>query len=36
MTNTPIVAFRRNRSAWYCIIEADELVALLRLRETGS
>lgn len=35
-TDTPIVAFRRNRSPWYCIIEADELVALLRLRETGS
>ena len=29
----PIVAFRRNRSKWYCVIEADELVALLRLRE---
>jgi hypothetical protein len=29
----PVVAFRRNRSKWYCVIEADELVALLRLRE---
>lgn len=32
-TDLPIVAFRRNRSKWYCVIEADELVALLRLRE---
>jgi hypothetical protein len=32
-TDTPLVAFRRNRSRWYCVIEADELVALLRLRE---
>ena len=29
----PIVAFRRNRSGWYCVLPADELVALLRLRE---
>jgi hypothetical protein len=29
------VAFRRSRSPWYCVIEADELVALLRLRESG-
>lgn len=29
----PVVAFRRNRSKWYCIVEADEMVALLRLRE---
>ncbi len=28
----PIVAFRRNRSPWFCVIEADELVALLRLK----
>jgi len=29
----PVVAFRRNRSRWYCILDAHELVALLRLRE---
>lgn len=29
----PVVAFRRNRSGWYCVIEADELVALLKMRE---
>ena len=29
----PIVAFRRNRSKWYCVIEASELIPLLRLRE---
>lgn len=29
----PVVAFRRNHSKWYCIVEADEMVALLRLRE---
>lgn len=29
----PVVAFRRNRSKWYCVIEASELVALLRMRE---
>jgi hypothetical protein len=32
-TELPIVAFRRNRSKWYCVIDADELVTLLRLRE---
>jgi uncharacterized protein (UPF0216 family) len=31
--DVPIVAFRRNRSRWYCVLEADELIALLRLRE---
>ena len=30
----PVVAFRRNRSGWYCVISASELVALLRLRES--
>lgn len=30
----PIVAFKRKRSAWYCALPADELVALLRLRES--
>lgn len=34
-TDLPIVAFRRNRSPWYCVIEADELVALLRMREAA-
>lgn len=29
----PIVAFRRNRSRWYCVVDAAELIALLRLRE---
>jgi hypothetical protein len=32
-TDTPIVAFRKNHEAWHCIVPADELVALLRLRE---
>jgi hypothetical protein len=31
----PIVAFRRNHSPWYCVVEASELVALLRLREAA-
>jgi hypothetical protein len=34
-TDTPVVAFRRNRSRWYCIVDADELVALLRLRDAA-
>jgi hypothetical protein len=34
-TDLPIVAFRRNRSAWYCALDADELIALLRLREAA-
>ena len=32
-TDLPVVAFRRNRSKWMCIVDAEELVALLRLRE---
>lgn len=32
-TDLPVVAFRRNRSKWYCVLEASEFVALLRLRE---
>ncbi len=32
-TDLPVVAFRRNRSNWFCTLEASELVALLRLRE---
>jgi hypothetical protein len=31
--DTPVVAFRRNRSRWFCALEADELIPLLRLRE---
>ena len=34
-TDTPVVAFRRNRSKWYCIMDADEFVALLRLRDAA-
>jgi hypothetical protein len=33
-TDLPIVAFRRNRSKWYCVLDAAELVALLRMRES--
>lgn len=29
----PVVAFRRNRGQWYCALPADELIALLRLRD---
>lgn len=32
-TDIPVVAFKRNRSKWFCALEADELIALLRLRE---
>jgi hypothetical protein len=32
-TDLPVVAFRRNRSKWFCVLEASELVALLRMRE---
>lgn len=32
-TDTPVVAFRRNRSPWYVALELDELIPLLRLRE---
>lgn len=30
----PVVAFKRNRSPWYAALPADELIALLRLRES--
>lgn len=33
-TDLPIVAFRRNGSRWYCVLDAAELVALLRMRES--
>lgn len=29
----PVVAFRRNRSGWFCVVEADTLIELLALRE---
>jgi hypothetical protein len=29
----PVVAFRRNRSGWFCIVEAGELIELLALKE---
>lgn len=31
----PVLVFRRNRSKWYAALELDELVALLRLRESA-
>jgi len=33
-TDLPAVFFRRNRSQWYVAIPADELLALLKLRES--
>ena len=33
--NTPVVAFRRNRSKWYAVLELDELLALLQLRDAA-
>lgn len=29
----PVVAFRRNGSAWYCTLRAEALIPLLRMRE---
>jgi hypothetical protein len=34
--DVPVVAFRRNRSGWNCIVTADELIALLRLKDKHS
>lgn len=34
-TDLPLVAFRRNRSGWMACVPLDELLALLRLRETA-
>jgi hypothetical protein len=34
-TDIPVVVFRRNRSQWYAAIPADELFALLKLREAA-
>lgn len=33
-TEIPIVMFRRNRSQWYAVLPTDELLALLKLRES--
>lgn len=33
-TDLPIVAFRRNRTPWYAALELDELLPLLKLRES--
>lgn len=33
-TDLPVVAFKRNRSAWYGALELDELISLIRLRES--
>lgn len=30
----PVVAFKRNRSGWFCALPADELIALLRLKDS--
>lgn len=32
-TDLPVVAFRRNGSRWYCVVEASEFVDLVRFRE---
>ena len=32
-TDTPAVFFRRNRSAWYAAVPAEEYLALVKLRE---
>ena len=34
-TDLPLVAFRRNRSAWMACVPLDELLELLKLRETA-
>lgn len=33
-TDVPVVIFRRNRCGWYACLPADELLALLQLRES--
>ena len=33
-TDIPLVLFRRNRCGWYAVLPADELLALLQLRES--
>lgn len=32
-TDLPVVAFKRNRTAWYGALELEELIALIRLRD---
>lgn len=32
-TDMPVVVFRRSRSPWLALVEFDELLALLKLRE---
>jgi hypothetical protein len=34
-TDLPVVMFRRNRCGWYAVVPADELLALLQLRESS-
>jgi hypothetical protein len=34
-TDLPVVIFRRNRCDWYACLPADELLALLQLREAA-
>jgi hypothetical protein len=34
-TDLPLLFFRRNRSRWYVALDADELLALLQLREAA-
>jgi hypothetical protein len=34
-TDLPVVFFRRNRCGWYAVLPADELLALLQLREAA-
>jgi hypothetical protein len=34
-TDLPVVVFRRNRSQWYAAVPAEELFALLKLREAA-
>lgn len=34
-TDLPVVAFRKPRGGWYACVPLDELLALIRLRETA-
>ena len=34
-TDTPIVVFRRNKSKWYACLPLDDVLELLKLRETA-
>jgi Holliday junction resolvase len=34
-TDTPVLAFRRNRSEWLCVVPLDDLLEMLRLRESA-